>query len=462
MATTFVGREQETLMLKELMAGENPQLVAILGRRRVGKTYLVRQQCAANLVFECSGTIDGSTAMQLAHFAQRLMHHFGVPAAATPGNWSDAFFMLEQCINSLPENKKKVVFFDEFPWLDNHRSGFLAAFTYWWNMYGSRRRNLVTIICGSATSWMIQRVVNNKGGLHNRITERIHLSPFTLAETEIYLKSNGVKLTRYQIAQLYMVMGGIPHYLQSVKPGLSVEQVINEVCFNKNGLLSSEFHNLYAALFAHPEKHIALVKLLAGKRGGLTRSQMLEASRRLKSGGGLSKALDELAECGFVYRLLPYQNRVKETVYRLADEYTHFYFRFLASTAAQPREWSKILPTAAFEQWAGYAFETLCLRHIDQMKRGLGIGGVYTTQSSWYAKGTSQEPGAQIDLVIETPFTVTKKHADILWQKEQTFRQKTQVRKALFTTLIAPFGVAENDYRVQTVTHTLDLNCFFN
>lgn len=263
------------------------------------------------------------------------------------------------------------MFFDEFPWLDNHRSGFLAAFSYWWNMYGSKRNDLVVIICGSAASWMINRVVNNKGGLHNRITQRIQLMPFTLAETEIYLQANRVKLTRYQILQLYMTIGGIPHYLNAVKPGMSVEQVINAACFNKDGLLYGEFDNLYKALFSHPEKHIQLVKLLAGKNIGLTRSEIVAAIKKITSGGGLTKALDELTESGFVYRINPFGKTVKDAVYKLADEFTFFYFRFMARSAGEAKQWTAILPTNAFMQWSGYAFENICLRHIDHIKKHL-------------------------------------------------------------------------------------------
>jgi hypothetical protein len=204
---------------------------------------------------------------------------------------------------------------------------------------------------------MINRVVKNKGGLNNRITRRIQLMPFTLAETEEYLKAKSVKLTRYQVMQLYMCMGGIPHYLNAVKPGLSVEQVINATCFNKEGLLYGEFNNLYAALFSHPEKHIQLVKLLAGKNSGLTRADIVAATKKMTSGGGLTKALDELTESRFVYRLNPFGKTVKDAVYKLADEFTLFYFRFMAKVTTEAKDWNAVLPTVAFTQWSGYAFE---------------------------------------------------------------------------------------------------------
>ena len=476
MAKALVGRLQEIKMLDHLLTDSAPQLVAILGRRRVGKTFLVRTHYSGKMTFECSGTIDGSTASQLANFSEQLKAYFKMKLTAPPANWQQAFVMLEQGLASSLPGDKKILFFDEFPWMDNHRSGFLSAFSYWWNMHGSQRVNCIVIICGSAASWMINRVVNNKGGLHNRITHRIHLLPFTLAETAAYLQANKVKLTSYQIVQLYMVMGGIPHYLDAVLPGMSVEQVINPTCFNKNGRLYGEFDNLYAALFSHPEKHIQLVKLLAGKQSGLTRNEIVTAIKKLTSGGGLTKALDELTESGFLYRINPYGNKVKDAVYRLADEFTLFYFRFMAKASEEAKEWNSMLPTNAFAQWSGYAFENVCLKHINMVKKALGIAAVYTEQSAWRFKGDAAIKGAQVDLLIDradncinlceikfsaAPFLVTKRYADELLQKEQSFRLKSKSRKVIFTTLISPFGVVKNEYQLQRIQSTVTMNDLF-
>lgn len=476
MEKILIGRQKEKALLDELMASKSPQLAAILGRRRVGKTYLVKMHCKANLVFECSGSIDGSTSSQLANFSERLTNHFNMRISMPPATWQQAFVLLQNGINTLKGKQKKVFFFDEFPWLDNHRSGFLAAFSYWWNMYGTQRTDLLVIICSSATSWMINRVVNNRGGLHNRITQRITLMPFSLAETEEYLKATNIKLTRYQVLQLYMVMGGIPLYLSQVKPGLSVDQIINATCFKKNGLLYGEFDNLYAALFTHAEKHIQLVKLLAARHTGLTRNELVAATKKINSGGGLTKALDELTESGFVLRTNPFGNKLKDAVYRLADEFTLFYFRFMAKESKQPKLWTKLMITNAFTQWCGYAFENLCFRHLDQIKEELGIGGVYTEQYGWRWKGDGQLSGAQIDLLIDradncinlceikfaaAPFVINKKYAAELWNKELAFSFKAKTRKALFTTIIAPYGAAENEYRVQRVQSTVSMDALF-
>lgn len=476
MEKIVVGREKEKEILTGLLEAQEPHLVAILGRRRVGKTYLVRSFYKEQMVFECSGEIDGTTSAQLYNFTKRLSAHFKLSFAAPPTSWQQAFQLLEQGLATLKHNRKKVLFFDELPWLDTHRSGFLGAFGYWWNMYASKRSDMLVVICGSAASWMINKVVNNRGGLHNRITQRITLLPFTLHETGAYLQYKKVKLTQYQIVQLYMAFGGIPHYLNAVAPGQSVAQIINAACFSKDGVLHKEFDNLYAALFSRPEKHIQLVKILAAKSGGLTRTEIVEASKKVQSGGGLTKALDELAESGFVDKSYPFGKKVKETVYRLADEFTIFYLRFIARQSTEAKDWTKILPTNAFTVWSGYAFESVCLKHIAQIKQALGIAAVYTEQSAWRWKGDASLGGAQIDLLIdradgcinlceikfaEAPYVITKKYAAELLRKEQAFRMKTTSRKALFTTIISPYGVFDNEYRVQRVQSQITLQHLF-
>jgi predicted AAA+ superfamily ATPase len=266
MNNLVIGREHEKEMLNELLVSKKAELLAVYGRRRVGKTYLLRTYLSTQMVFSCSGQVDGSFKVQLTNFQKQLKTWFPKRKnIAPPGNWQEAFNTLEECLNTLKNNKKKVLFFDELPWLDSHKSGFLSAFTYFWNMYAETRNDLLVIICGSAASWMIKKVVNNKGGLHNRITRRIRLMPFTLAETNLFLAHKNIGLNTHQLCQLYMVTGGIPHYLDGVKKGKSVAQNIQQLCFSKDGLLLHEFDNLYKSLFAFPDKHIAVVAALAKK-----------------------------------------------------------------------------------------------------------------------------------------------------------------------------------------------------
>lgn len=469
MNSLIIGREQEIKILDRLLNSKDAELLAIYGRRRVGKTFLIRSYYKQHLVFGCTGQYNGKTRAQLINFAEQLNLHF--PEKKTivaPATWQEAFSTLRECIDSIKGNKKKVIFFDELPWLDSRRSGFLSAFGYFWNTYVDRRSDILVVICGSAASWIIDKVVNNKGGLHNRITQRIRLLPFTLHETQAYLQQQNINLDNYQILQLYMVMGGVPAYLKAVERGLSAEQNIESCCFSKDGVLTNEFHNLYPALFNNPQDHIEVIRALSQKSKGLTRSQLLKASKLL-TGGSATTVLTELEESGFIQKTYPFGKKEKDSLYRLIDEYSLFYLRFMEKEGQQSYKkigWSSMQKTPAHTAWGGYAFENICIKHVDQIKKALQIGGVYTTFSSWIQTGKGKDRGAQIDLVIDradkcinicemkfstTPYLIDKKYADSLQNKVMQFRQSTQTNKTLFLTFITTYGVVDNDYKTQRV-----------
>jgi hypothetical protein len=470
MGLKIIGREEEIAILQRLKKSEFPELLAIYGRRRVGKTYLIKTYYASNIIFDCSGQSNATTEEQLINFVRRLNKSFQ-PAEplVTPRTWQEAFWHLQGCLDNTSSIKgldKKVLFFDELPWLDSHKSGFLPAFGYFWNTYVSWRTDLLVVICGSAASWMIKKVVNNKGGLHNRITQRIRLLPFTLKETKDYLKYRNITFEPIQLLQLYMVVGGVPHYLNAIERGCSVQQNIEKLCFSKDGLLADEFDNLYSALFSFPERHIQVIHGLSKKNKGLTRKE-LAATAKIHTGGTLSNVLDELAESGFIEKMFPFSNKNKESLYRLTDEFSLFYFRFMHDVKDyEEGRWMAQSTTPAYLSWCGYAFENVCLRHIPKIKKALGINGVLSSQSSWYKSGAKNNKGAQIDLLIDrndrcinvcemkfgtSPFVIEKKYATYLRERLMLFRQETNTRKALFQTFVTTCGVADNEYKTQVV-----------
>ena len=316
-------------------------------------------------------------------------------------NWHYALRCLIASIESLRKTRKKrVVFIDEFPWIATPKSKFLQEFDYWWNSWASKQ-NIMVVITGSATSWMIKKIVENKGGLHNRITQRIHLSPFTLAETQLFLESKKIKLDHYSIIQLYMVTGGIPYYLENLKAHESIAQNINRIGFVKNGLLRNEFKNLYHALFDKAENHISVIRALATKWKGLTRQEIIKHTG-LRDGGGLSTILDELETCGFILRILPFKKQTKDALYRLIDEYSLFYIHFIEKSRVSNKNiWLQKSTTQSFKIWQGYAFENLCMRHYEAINAALGISGVVTEVSSFYFKGNENYEGFQIDMLID-------------------------------------------------------------
>ena len=472
----LIGRQEEQKLLQEAMAAKGPELIALFGRRRVGKTFLIRQCLGHSLAFEMSGTQDANLAAQLENFKKTIGKAIGNDNIyQIPVKWADAFDQLSHYLTPKLATERCVVFLDEFPWLNTPKSGFLSSFDHWWNSWGTKQRNLVVVICGSAASWMIRHVVNNKGGLHNRITRMIRLLPFNLKETEEYLQARKVNLDRYQILQLYMVMGGIPHYLKEIKKGESATQAIDRVCFTKDGLLTSEFNNLYHSLFDDAIRHLAIVRVLAKNNAGMTRNEIIEKTD-LTSGGTITELLEELIESGFVRDWKPYDKKSKDTIYKLDDEFTHFHLKFMANIRSSGNGvWQSFSSGQSWKSWSGVAFERVCLKHIPQLKKELGISGVYTEESAWrYLSGN--EKGAQIDLLLdrrdkvinlcemkysESEFTIDKTYATTLENKRDVFRSQTKTKKSIFLTFITTFGITDNEYAKRLIQNSITMNAMF-
>lgn len=466
-------------LLDRALSSKGAELIAVYGRRRVGKTFLIRSFTHDHLAFELTGMYGSGMKEQLQQFSKSLQRASGSVLSLTPPqNWVEAFQALEQFLEQKDKKKKWVIFLDEFPWLDSRKSGFLSAFEHFWNAWASRQPNLVVIICGSAASWMIRNIVNSKGGLHGRITQKIRLLPFTLSETESYLKSLGCKLDRYQILQIYMAVGGIPQYLKAVEKGNSAAQVIEKICFTKDGLLVGEFNNLYGSLFENADNHIKVVKELAKKAKGMTRQEIIE-SCGLSSGGRASQMLEELEESGFLSSVIPFNKTSNDAIYRLIDEFSIFYLKFMGRSKVPDKgSWMKLSTGSVYKIWNGMAFEAVCLKHIGLIKKGLGIQGIETEESAWRylpPKG-SVENGAQIDLVIDRKdrcinlcemkfyqgeFTVDKSYAEELRQKIEVFREKTKTRKTIFLTMITTYGVKENSHSMDIVQNILTMDTLF-
>ncbi|MEM6964294.1 MAG: ATP-binding protein [Bacteroidota bacterium] len=475
MQPTFVGRKEEQIILRDALRSKEAEMVAVIGRRRVGKTFLVTTVCKKQIAFNVTGIQNGALEDQLNRFSKSLKKYANTSIdLPPPKNWFQAFDLLQQYIETLPKKQKHVIFIDELPWLAPHKSKFLQAFGHFWNDWASRQ-NLVVVICGSAASWMIQKVVNNTGGLYNRITKRIFLQPFTLSETEAYLKAKRFKFTRYQIVQLYMAMGGIPHYLKEVKRGKSATQNINDICFSRNGLLRDEFLRLYPSLFPNTEKHFKVIRALAKKREGLTRQEIIKKAK-LTDGGGLTTVLDELSHSGFI---TPYQifHQKKGKVYRLTDEYSLFYLKFIEDKALEGEDiWQYLSQTNEYKSWSGYAFENICLKHIPQIKVALGISGIYSLSSTFYKKGTAKQQGLQIDLLMDRKdhvinlfeikffnktFTISKSYADHLRKKMWRFEEITKTKKQIIWVLISTFGLNENAHSLDMIGKSLTLDDLF-
>jgi AAA+ ATPase superfamily predicted ATPase len=472
----LIGRADEKEMLRKALGSPEAELIAVYGRRRVGKTFLIRSVFEKQLLFELSGIHEAKLQEQLQNFSFALKNAMGSTVdLAVPANWISAFQSLQNFLGPVIKKQKGVIFFDEFPWIHSQKSNFLPAFEHFWNSWASKQHNLKVVICGSAASWMIQNIVNNKGGLHNRVSQRIRLMPFTLHETGAYLKSRSVKLERYQILQLYMAMGGIPQYLKGINPGESAAQAIDRMCFAKNGILKDEFDNLYSSLFDNPAHHISVIKALAAKSKGLTRNEIIDKCG-LSSGGTATKILGELKESGFITLYSPFDKNVKEGIYKLCDEYSLFYLKFMGNPSSQAGAWLRLSEQASWKSWSGFVFETICLKHSYQIKEALKISAIHAEESIWRHVPGNGLPGAQIDMLFDradqtvnicemkfsvSEFTITKGYADELKQKLQVFKDKTKTKKSLLLAMITTYGVTRNIHYTGLVQNDISVDALF-
>lgn len=473
MTNPIIGRNKELALLKGLANSSKSEFVAVYGRRRVGKTFLIRRAFEQGFAFQVTGLANASLEQQLLNFHVALEKIGANPSDKPAENWLYAFLRLSNHLEKL-EGNKKVIFIDELPWFDTKGSGFVQALEHFWNSWASARSDIVLITCGSAASWMINKLLNNHGGLHNRVTKRLKINPFTLHECEAFLRARNSSLERYQIIQLYMALGGIPFYWDEVEPNQSAAQNIEQLCFSENGPLRTEFNNLFSSLFSHSERHIAVVRAIASKAMGLMREEIIALSG-LPNGGTMSTLLQELEESGFIRRYVPFGKKTRNSLYQLVDFYTLFYLRFLEGLVEiEENHWINGLDNPQFRAWSGYAFEQVCLYHVAQIKKALGISGVQTSTSVW--RGNSGGTGAQIDLLIDrrdqvinlcemkysvNEYSIDKKYAEELRNKVGVFKAETGTKKSVFLTMVTTFGLKQNQYSLGLVQNELRMEVLF-
>ena len=454
----LIGRKIEQQRLIEAYESDYSEFVAVYGRRRVGKTFLVRESFSYQFTFQHAGVANRGMCDQLDAFVDSLAD-CGYKTKSRPKNWIEAFSLLKEHVR-LSKAKKKVIFIDEIPWMDTPRSGFVSALEHFWNSWASARKDILLIVCGSATSWIIKKVFRNHGGLHNRVTVRIHLNPFTLNECELYAKSRHLVLSRYQIALGYMIMGGIPFYWSQLKRSLSLDQNIDRMFFDEDSELYNEYRELFDSLFKHPEPYKKVVSALGMTRAGMTREDVL-ATTGLDDNGKLSEILENLQSCGFIRKYQAF-GRKNGAFFQLTDNYTLFYYQFIEGKSGQDRNyWSITANTPLRNAWQGLAFEQLCFAHLPQIKRALGITGVLTSAYSWRGKSEGATSGAQIDMLIDRAdniinlcemkfslreYALTTKDISSINNKIASFVEANKVKKAVHVTMVTTYGLEHNEH----------------
>lgn len=454
----IIGREQEKTTLSRCITSDKAELIAVYGRRRIGKTFLVKNFFENRFDFYTTGIYKGTRKEQLRFFNKQLCNYSGMPYPLVD-NWFDAFDQLKHYLAQKKETA--VVFLDEMPWMDSPRSSFLKAFEVFWNGWASDHANIKIIVCGSATTWMISNLFGNKGGLYNRVTCRIKLQPFSLGECEMYFKAKGIVWNRKQIIEAYMIFGGIPFYLEMIRKGQSLSQAVDSLFFSESGELRNEYDFLFRSLFNESAAYRGVVESLSKKSKGMTR-QEIQAAMKISDGGRLTEVLDNLCNCDFIRRYNTYGHTERNMVYQLTDLFTLFHFKFVKGKNTQDNNfWSLQTDTPQHNTWSGYAFEQVCLHHLPQIKKALGINGIRSDVCAWSCRKTEEHAGAQIDLVIDRKdqvvnlcemkfsndkYSVTADYEKTLRNKITAFRTETRTRSALHLTMITTYGIVENSH----------------
>lgn len=469
----LIGRADEQEIFANAMKSEKSEMIAVIGRRRVGKTFLIRKYFEKDIVFEFTGIYKGTMAEHKSRFKNAYLKYFKAKAVGVR-NWFHIFDNIETAVEKINRKKKKVIFLDELPWMGGSNSQFIKALSSFWNTWASKREDIILVLSGSSTSWMVKKIFDDKGGLHNRTTQRMHLKPFTLKETEQFLKYKKCNLEKTAIADIYMALGGIPFYLEYIEPNESVAQIIDKLFFKKTASLKSEFAELFNSQFEKAELYINIVTVLAKHHYGLKRNQLLKLIK-LDSGGNFTKSLYDLEKAGFITAYTPFGNIAKEKNYKLTDLFTLFYLKYVGSSNTL-NLWKKIVNTQQWKVWSGFAFENLCMNHTTQIEKALKVDGINTSISSWNHAGNDEMHGAQIDLLIdrddkvinlcelkyyENKLVLTKDAVQKMRNKIAAFKYFTGTNKTIFPTIICPFGVQQNKYSTNFVQSIVTLNDLF-
>lgn len=473
----IIGRKPERKELDKLYESGRPEFVAVFGRRRVGKTFLVREHFWGRFTFYHTAISPADfqdkrsdlKKVQLRAFCTSIQH-YGGDWDETPKDWFEAFGCLRSLLEQSDKKGRKLVFIDELPWMDSDQSGFVSALEHFWNSWGAGQPDLMLIVCGSAASWMNDKIINNTGGLYGRLTCEMHLSPFNLGECERFYQSRGISMDRYGQVQCYMVLGGIPYYLNYLKPEYSLSENIDNLFFAKNGRLRKEFERLYDSLFSHSVKYKEIVRLLSTKRSGFTRKEIAEQTS-ISYNGRLSKMLKALENSDFVVSYTYFGGSVRQVYYKLVDRLSLFYLNFINGRKfVRQGFWTRSLRSSELNVWRGLAFEDVCLIHHLQIKRALGFGAVDAVVAPWRSKNGA----AQVDLLFDRgdrvvnlcemkfvadEFSIDNECDADLRRKVERFVEDTVCKKSVHLSLVTTYGLVKNKYagRIQSVVTMDDL-----
>ena len=468
----FVSREEELKKLNLLTKRKKSSFLAIYGRRRVGKTETVRYFCDRNKLtkVEFSGRVDQNKKQQIKAFVSKLKRVYGVVNDEPVVDWNDAFYLLMDYLEILNRKEKVVVFIDELPWIDTAKSGFLGELAEFWNSFCTQRDNIILIVCGSSASYMMKKVIHNRGALHGRLTDIMPMEQFDLNASKKMLELQGCRYSDKSIVDTYMVLGGVAKYLESLECSLTPTQAIDSLCFKKNALLKYEYEALFSSLFNNSKTHYSIMNALSSKWIGHTQKELSVLAG--VSMVYIKKPLEELRASGFISATTKFNQKKRDILYRATDCFSYFHNKWMDG---KKNAWNTIVNSQSYKSWTGFAFENICHMHSEHIKKILGISGVETESHYWnYISNSKEKKGVQIDMMIEhtngsrnidiieckyynQPFTITKAYKEELLQKIETFNEQTKYRYNIRLIFITSLGMVRNEYYNEVVSLDISL-----
>lgn len=397
----FVGRELELKKLRAIGEADEPSIVVVYGRRRVGKTELLEQAFRHRNILKFEGIEGLSEKDQYANAMRQLAKYVGedLLTKVQITSWSEFFDLVAR----YTKEGTWTIYLEELQWLANYESKLLSELKYAWDNQFRRNPKLLLILCGSAPSFMLEKVVHSKA-LYNRSQHEIHLQELSISETKLFLKNRSDR----EIFNAYLSVGGIPEYLKWVDKESSVFQGLCTHAFTSGSFFSREFEKIFTSSLANNKHYREIIETLSRCKF-LSREELAE-KLKLTSGGTLSILLTDLEKCGFISKYCPYNLSNSSNVirYAIADNYLHFYFNFIRpiQSKIENGDYNEVPQSAikmdSYAKWLGFAFERWCRKYSRVIAKILGFSGVQYRSGAYFSRATNKkDPGYQIDLVFD-------------------------------------------------------------
>jgi AAA+ ATPase superfamily predicted ATPase len=392
----FIGRKVEIAQLTALIDLPRPSIAVIYGRRRVGKSELIRHVTQGKNVLSFEGLEGQPKHKQIKNFLFQLSAQSNI-REKNISDWPDALILLR----TLTQDGQWIIILDEFQWMANYQNELVSVIKMIWEKYLSQNPDLTLILCGSIASFMKSKVLKSSA-LYGRTDYELNLHELNLSEISEFFPGKGSD----EVIDTAMLVGGIPKYLELISEYPSLYDALEPLAFSQDGFFKTEYDRLFASHFGKKPIFMKIIQTLATNPYGLTTGKLAK-EMQVASGGTLCHQLDDLESAGFLHSIIPFDKPEgsKLRKYILMDAYVRFYHSIIRGsmkeTTPPNTQFHAIMSSPRYAAWAGMAFEFLCMRHHKEISRILGFHGIPYTAGPFFQRKTLDTPGVQIDLLFE-------------------------------------------------------------